>query len=135
MKAIVKFLFYLWFAMYELIFVAIALLTKLNPYVLAALFIVGNGCNILYANMNKLSPYERPMAYNSEIFTSALCGIGFFSYIPIGVCFFFDWKIALIGLVVGLFLGGFFTFIANGLIVKPLFALYSMLGRMADKLD
>ena len=135
MKTLVNALLLVWFAIYELIFIAIALLTKLNPYVLGALFIIGNGCNIIVSKMEKLSPYERPMAFNSEIYTTALSAIGIFSILPAIVCFFIDWKIALISLAVGLFLGGFVTFIPNALIAKPLHIMYYGLLKLGEKVN
>lgn len=133
MKTLANALLLVWFALYELIFAAVAILSGLNPYVLAAIFVIGNGCNIICAQMNKLSPYERPMMYNSEIFTTALCGIGVFSYLAVGVCFFVDWKIALAALGCGLILGSFLTFVTNALVVIPLFSIYRGLLKIGEK--
>ena len=133
MKFITNALLILWFALYEVIFIAIALLTKLHPTVLSMIFLVGQGCNVLWAHMSKFSPYERPIMYNSEIFTTALTTIGMFSYLAVIVLFFIEWRIALIALAVGLILGGFFKSASDILIARPLYIMYAKLVDFARK--
>ena len=118
---------------FELIFIAVALLTRLNTYVLIGIFTICCACGIKYHRMMQMSKFERPLIYNRDLFCAAFNLVNVFGYVPIIVCFFINWKTALIGLPIGLFGGAFLTGITYYLIELPLCAMHRALDNYANK--
>lgn len=123
----------LFLVLYELIFIGIALITKLNPYVLIGIYAICCACGIKYHRMMKMSAFERPLIYNKDMFCAAFNLVNIFGYLPIIACFFIDWKIALIGLPVGLFGSAFLTGLIHYIVEIPLCAMHRALDTYAEK--
>jgi hypothetical protein len=126
-------LFILWLALVPLIFVALALLTHLNPYVLVGIMFASNAVGVNLSRAEKQSPYERAMMYNSESFKSGLLIISFCIYAAFVVCLFVDWQIALIGFVGALLLAGFVEPLFHWVIVIPMCLLLDKLMEFGRK--
>lgn len=132
-----RFIFHLmawsYLIVYELLFIAVALLTRLNPYVLIGIFTLCCACGAKYQRMMRIPELERPLIYNRDLYCAAFNLVNVFGYLPIIVCFFINWKTALIGLPIGLFGGAFLTGITYYLVELPLCAMHRGLDNYAKK--
>ena len=133
MKTLANALLLVWFALYELIFAAVAILSGLNPYVLAAIIVLCNGCLTIGYDA-KMNPEKLPPIYQSQLVAKNIDMICFCAIVGTIVCLFVDWKIALIAYVVSLFVGKYVIKpFSRVLITDPLALLYAGLLKLGEK--